>query len=196
MSTKASALSERRVRKGTAEKLLQAAVSEFNEHGFDGTDTNRIARRAGFAPQTFYRWFQDKVEIFIKVYEHWQQEEVAVLRKLLADKATDARLVQACVAHHRAYLLFRRSLRRLSIENPKVRAARARSRLAQIGYLRSMAANRSRDIADLAATLLQFERLSDALAEGEFADMGLDGKAGEEALILLLQRLRKPARRR
>jgi AcrR family transcriptional regulator len=195
MSAKVSALSERRVRKGTAEKLLQAAVSEFNEHGFDGTDTNRIARRAGFAPQTFYRWFQDKVEIFIKVYELWQQEEVAVLRKLLADKATDARLVQACVAHHRAYLLFRRSLRRLSIENPKVRLARAHSRLTQIGYLRSMPANRSRDIADLAATLLQFERLSDALAEGEFADMGLDGKAGEEALIVLLQRLRKPARR-
>lgn len=196
MSAKVSALPERRVRKDTAEKLLQAAVSEFNEHGFDGTDTNRIARRAGFAPQTFYRWFQDKVEIFIKVYERWQQEEAAVLRKLLADKATDARLVQACVAHHRAYLLFRRSLRRLSIENPKVRSARAHSRLSQIGHLKSMATNRSAAVADLAATLLQFERLCDALAEGEFADMGLDGKAGEEALIVLLQRLRKPIRRR
>src|SRR5262245_40343863 len=108
----------------TAEKLLQAAASEFNEQGFGGTDTNRIARRAGFAPQTFYRWFEDKVEIFVKTYERWQREELGILRKLLAENASDKRLARACVAHHKAYLVFRRSLRQVSLEDDVVRAVR------------------------------------------------------------------------
>ena len=121
--------SPRRTRRGTAEKLVRAAAGEFNERGFLATDTNRIARRAGFAPQTFYRWFQDKTEVFIRVYEQWQQEEAGVLQRLLAKDASDARLVQAVVAHHRAYLIFRRSLRRLSVEDDDVRKARAQARL-------------------------------------------------------------------
>ncbi len=119
MSIETDASPARRARTGTADKLVEAAASEFNELGFSGTDSNRIARRAGFAPQTFYRWFEDKTEIFIKVYELWQQQEVGVLRKLLAENASDARVVQACVAHHKAFLIFRRSLRQLSAENDK-----------------------------------------------------------------------------
>ena len=80
----------KQVRSGTAEKLLYAAAAEFNEHGFAGTDTNRIARRAGFAPQTFYRWYEDKIEIFIRVYEYWEGLEAAALQGLLAQNATDA----------------------------------------------------------------------------------------------------------
>lgn len=40
--------------------------------------------------------------------------------------------------------------------------------------------------------LLQTERLADALAEGEFHDMGLNKKAGEEALARLIHDLRTP----
>jgi AcrR family transcriptional regulator len=170
--------------------LLQAAASEFNEQGFGGTDTNRIARRAGFAPQTFYRWFQDKVEIFIRTYERWQREELGILRKLLAENASDIRLAKACVAHHKSYLVFRRSLRQLSVENEVVRAARASSRLNQVAYLKKVSPYLAGNDASLAATLFQMERLADALAEGEFGDMGLDKKAGEEALARLIHGLR------
>jgi AcrR family transcriptional regulator len=176
----------------TSERLLQAAAKEFNEQGFGGTDTNRIARRAGFAPQTFYRWFQDKVEIFIRTYERWQREEFDVLGTLLAENASDLRVSRAIVAHHKAYLIFRRSLRQLSVENEVVRAARARSRLGQIAYVKSLSPNVARDDASLAAMLLQTERLADALAEGEFHDMGLNKKAGEEALARLIHDLRTP----
>ena len=176
----------------TSEKLLQAAVREFNEHGFGGTDTNRIARRAGFAPQTFYRWFQDKEEIFIKTYEHWQREEFSAIGKLFAENASDVRVARAVVAHHEAYLVFRRSLRQLSVENEVIRAARARSRLNQVAYVKSLSPNVVRDDASIAAMLLQTERLADALAEGEFHDMGLNKKAGEEALARLIHDLRVP----
>jgi len=189
MTTSPAAAPQRRVRKGTADQLLQAAAAEFNEHGFQGTDTNRIARRAGFAPQTFYRWFDDKAEIFIKVYEAWQQQELGVVQKLLAENAADAELARAFVAHHQAYLRFRRSLRQLSCDNDQIRAARAASRLNQIAYLKTWRAA-PQDDAELAVTLLQLERLCDALAEGELADMGLDPGAAEARLAGLINRLR------
>src|SRR5271157_298904 len=65
----------------TQASLLEAGMREFNAHGFDGTDTNRIARAAGFAPQTFYRHFEDKTAIFLAVYERWWKGEVASLEK-------------------------------------------------------------------------------------------------------------------
>jgi AcrR family transcriptional regulator len=174
----------------TSEQLLQAAVKEFNEQGFSGTDTNKIARRAGFSPQTFYRWFQDKVEIFIQVYERWQQEELVILRRLMAEGASDLRLAQAVAAQHAAYLVFRRSLRLLSLENDGVRAARARARLNQIAYLKSLRPGVPRDEASMAVLLLQTERLADALAEGEFKDMGFAKRTAEEALARLIHQLR------
>jgi AcrR family transcriptional regulator len=192
MSDTAMQNAEDRLRRPTAQKLLSAAASEFNEHGFDGTDTNRIACRAGFAPQTFYRWFEDKTDIFIRVYEDWQQQELGILRKLLAENASDARLVTACVAHHKAYLQFRRSLRRLALEDGRVRSARAQSRLRQLEFL-NQARGASAAPATLAGILLQVERLSDALAEGEIADMGLDVGPTEEILAKLIQDLRQPA---
>jgi AcrR family transcriptional regulator len=180
-----------KLREATSEMLLQAAAREFNEHGFGGTDTNKIARRAGFAPQTFYRWFRDKEEVFIKTYERWTHEEFSAIDTLLAKSASDVRVARVIVAHHKANLIFRRSLRQLSLENEVVRAARARRRLNQIAYVKKMNPNVSRDDASLAAMLLQTERLADALAEGEFRDMGLDNKAGEEALTRLIHDLIK-----
>jgi AcrR family transcriptional regulator len=182
----------KRVRKDTAEKLLHAAADEFNDHGFSGTDTNRIARRAGFAPQTFYRWYEDKIDVFIKVYEHWEREELGTLRGLLEENAPDARVVEAVVAHHRAYLVFRRSLRLLSLDHPKVRAARAATRLRQVAFIRNMQGASPSVPSELATTLFMLERLSDALAEGEIADMGLDPRAAETALAQIIHGLRHP----
>jgi AcrR family transcriptional regulator len=193
VSIDAGASSQRRTPQGTAEKLVKAAAREFNRYGFSGTDTNRIARRAGFAPQTFYRWFRDKTDIFIKVYELWQQLEFETLQRLLAHHASDGRLARAVVAHHRAYLVFRRSLRQLSVENDQIRDARARGRLNQIRQIKSWYPDERLSMEDLAVLLLQFERLTDALAEGEIQDMGLDSRSAQKALALLIHRLRAPA---
>lgn len=177
-----------RFQRETPRRLIAAAADEFNAQGFDGTDTNRIARRAGFAPQTFYRWFSDKTDIFIRVYEAWQREEVDALQALLAEAADDAALVRVCIAHHTAHRQFRRSLRRLAIEDPRVRAARASSRQRQIAQLSALRPERRPE--DLAARLLQVERLADAIAEGEFADMGMTDIAAERELARLIRELR------
>jgi AcrR family transcriptional regulator len=175
----------------TAGKLVAAAAKEFKRHGFHGTDSNKIARRAGFAPQTFYRWFRDKTEIFLAVYRAWEDEEREVVGGLLAEQASDERLVDAIVGHHRSYRLFRRSLRQLSLEDAVVRKARAESRLRQIERIRRGSGPEIGSTADIAVILLQIERLSDAIAEGELGDLGVGDAPGRAALGALLARLRR-----
>src|SRR5262245_23314784 len=125
MPTRKKALPSETVPSDTRTKLIEGALSEFNANGFEGTDTNRIARRAGFAPQTFYRWFKDKTEVFIAAYEFWENTERATMNALLAHKASTKQLVDAIVAHHQEFKIFRRALRKLSLDDSAIRAARA-----------------------------------------------------------------------
>ncbi len=175
----------------TPAKLVAAAMAEFNDHGYAGTDTNRIARRAGFAPQTFYRWFKDKTEIFVAAYRAWEDAEKATIEGLLAGDAPVDAIVEAGIAHHRRYLRFRRSLRMLSLESPVVRKARAESRLRQIEQIRAWTGAGA--IADIAVRLLELERLSDAVAEDELADMGLDETEARAELARIISALRGTA---
>lgn len=175
---------------GTSEKLVAAADREFRCHGFSGTDSNKIARQAGFAPQTFYRWFDSKTEIFLAVYRAWESEEQAALSALVDQKASTKRMAETIIAHHRDYLIFRRSLRQLSVEDTVVRSARAQSRLRQITQMEAWAGTSLLSRPELAATLLQMERLADAVAEGEFKDLGLSESAAVTALGKLIGRLR------
>lgn len=175
----------------TAARLVAAAAREFNQHGFDGTDSNKIARRAGFAPQTFYRRFRDKTAIFLAVYRAWEDEETRVIGTLLAERAPMQTLVDAILAHHRAHRLFRRSLRELALANGQVRQARTESRLRQIEAMRRWAGPRARAPAEIAALVLQIERLCDAVAEGELAELGADETAARDAVVELLRQARR-----
>jgi AcrR family transcriptional regulator len=168
----------------TRARLLGAAQKEFNARGYFGTDSNRIARRAGYAPQTFYRHFPDKIAIFLAVYDGWWRAESAALGELLSKPAarSDARKAAAIVAgFHTRWRIFRRSLRHLAIEEPRVRAARTAARLAQIERLQANARKR-RSLASMIAALLASERICDALADGELADLGLT-RASALALV-------------
>ena len=176
----------------TRDRLIEAAALEFNERGFAGTDTNRIARRAGFAPQTFYRSFADKTDIFIAVYRNWEDTERAVLADLLARRASSKRLVEAVVAHHRAHRIFRRSLRQLSLDDPDVRRARAESRKRQLERIREWQQRPDADLEGLAIQLLTMERLADALADDEIEDLGFRPRAVENALAEIIDALRNP----
>src|SRR5690606_17709581 len=45
---------------GTRERLIAAAAEVINRDGYFGTDSNAIARAAGYSPATFYKHFEDK----------------------------------------------------------------------------------------------------------------------------------------
>jgi AcrR family transcriptional regulator len=59
-------LRQERARK-TFEGLVDAARDLFAERGFDTTQTPDIAARAGVSVGTFYRYFPDKLEVFLEV---------------------------------------------------------------------------------------------------------------------------------
>jgi AcrR family transcriptional regulator len=175
----------------TRKSLIEAASREFAEHGFAGTDSNKIARAAGFAPQTFYRWFRDKTEIFIAVYRAWEEDERSTLSALLERGASSRKLADAVVTQHRQHLVFRRSLRQLSVQDDAVRKARAESRLRQIDQIRAWSQSPARKANEVAVVLLQIERLADAIAEGELRDLELTDRAARATLTRLIDSLRR-----
>jgi AcrR family transcriptional regulator len=170
----------------TAAALLDAAEREFNARGFDGTDTNRIARAAGYAPQTFYRHFEDKRAAFLAVYERWWKGESSALAAAAADgrPPSGEEAARIALAFHTKWRGFRRALRHLAIVDPKVRAARTAARQAQIARIREYAGAGARSDQELAAALLKAERICDAAAEGELADLGL---AAEDIRALVVE---------
>jgi AcrR family transcriptional regulator len=175
----------------TPARLIAAASEEFRRRGYSGTDTNRIARRAGFAPQTFYRWFRDKTQIFLAVYRAWEEEERAVLARLMSANAPSSQVVAAILKHHRVYRIFRRSLRQLTLEDPTVRKARAQSRTRQIERIRASMGAAARDFSEVATLLLQIERLCDGIADDEFADLGVDQRVPRAAIAELQRHFRR-----
>jgi AcrR family transcriptional regulator len=47
--------------------LIDAATALFGAHGYDAAGTPEIARRAGVSVGTFYRYFDDKHQIYLEV---------------------------------------------------------------------------------------------------------------------------------
>lgn len=174
----------------TREKLLTAAEREFNTSGFFGTDTNRIARAAGYAPQTFYRHFADKTDIFLGVYERWwraESEAVATAARGAKGEARLAKIADTILEFHARWRIFRRALRHLSADDKRVRAARVKARKAQTETLMRVPRKKRLSEEALYAGLITLERLSDAAAEGEFADMGFSKRAARDAVIAALR---------
>jgi AcrR family transcriptional regulator len=173
----------------TSETLLATARNEFLRYGFDGTDVTRIARRSGVSPNTFYRCFKGKVDVFIAVYLDWAAEEQRAFERLVAKPGPVADIVDAVIARHRQHVWFRRSIRRLGHEDSFVRRAVA---LVRRGQLRTLAAwaGPTADAAVVVADLIQFEQLAATLAEAEVEDMGLDDTPMRDRLAALLMRWR------
>lgn len=165
------------------ERLIEAARLEFEEHGFDGTNTNAIAKRADYAPQTFYRHFEDKLAIFLAVYEAWVASEAGALAKARTAEAITDQLIK----YHRTHRVFRRSLRALTVTEPQVGAARAQARLAQMELM--MRFTGKREPAWLLAELLTMERVCDAIVEGEFEKCGVSRAKARAELVRIVREM-------
>jgi AcrR family transcriptional regulator len=181
-------MSERAGGPDAATRLLQAATAEFVERGFDGTSTNRIAERAGFAPQTFYRWYSDKLAVFLAVHAAWAEAELAQLEALLTEPGEALYLAEVCVESQRSFLTFMRSRERLAQDVPEVREVRARARAARLDAVCKRQPHLTRE--EAAARLVAFEHLCLALAEGEFDELGLRGSEALAQVAVLIALLR------
>jgi AcrR family transcriptional regulator len=162
--------------------LLDAARLEFEELGFEATHSNAIAKRAGYAPQTFYRHFLDKRAIFIAVYEDW----LAAESRLLANAKTPQAITKLLIEHHKAHRRFRLSLRSLSVTDAEIGAARAQARSEQVQAIGALM--HKPDAAAILASIFKVERLCDAIADGEFQAVGVsERKAREQVLRAVLE---------
>lgn len=54
--------------------IIQAAMDEFIEYGYDLASTNRIVERAGIAKGTLFKYFSSKEELFIYLCDKFADE--------------------------------------------------------------------------------------------------------------------------
>src|ERR1700733_7348103 len=123
----------------TRERLVTAAAALFNRVGFHGTDSNRIAREAGYSTGTFYKHFQDKRDIFLAVYDAWVTSEwESVAAELSADgtpRELARRIVERSIEFHTKWRGLRASLIELVFTDTEVRRAYRRQRHRQLDLM-------------------------------------------------------------
>lgn len=64
---------------GTAVKIQQAAIEEFQKYGFEGASLRQIVKKAGVTTGAFYGYYKSKEELF----ESFVEEPARELRELI-----------------------------------------------------------------------------------------------------------------
>ncbi|MBH1934207.1 TetR family transcriptional regulator [Streptomyces sp. AV19] len=72
----------------TRQALLDAAVDEFAEHGFDGARIERVGTRAGVNKERIYQYFGNKQQLYGHVLES-ELDRIATAIPLTAERAED-----------------------------------------------------------------------------------------------------------
>jgi AcrR family transcriptional regulator len=155
-------------------------------------DSNRIARAAGYSPGTFYKHFPHKKEIFLAAYERWVTSEWTALQDSVGDAtAIPVReLVQIVLENHRRWSTFRQSLAALAATDADVHRFRTTQREAQLPLVADLVARNAGyrpPPAHCLVLLLAFERVCDAIADGEVALLGLSEASVVEELQILFR---------
>jgi AcrR family transcriptional regulator len=183
----------------TRQRLVLAAAEAFNRDGYAGTDSNRIAREAGYAPGTFYKHFEDKRAIFLAVYADWVAREWKDVSATLAESATAAERARAIVEmfleHHRRWSGFRASLRALVATDAEVRdfyRDQRRRQLEMLADIRRERGHRARSREEDALLLYTLERTADAIAEDEPRALGVALAPLRQLLVDLVERRLEP----
>jgi AcrR family transcriptional regulator len=176
----------------TRARLVAAAADLFNRAGYHGTDSNRIARRAGYAAGTFYKHFPDKREILLAAWEAWVgaewSEVEAELRAGGERRDVAGRIVALVLRHHVRWRGLRASMAALLAEDAAVRRFHREQRRRQLDLLRAMRERIGappRPDEEDAVLLFTLERACDAIANGEVRDLALE----REGVLRALRRL-------
>lgn len=183
----------------TRERLISAAASQFNRFGYRGTDSNTIAREAGYATGTFYKHFRDKREIFLAAYERWVAEEWkevgSELSSMQRPKDTARRLVELSIRFHTEWRGLRASLMELVFSDSEARKffrAQRRRQLDLMVELRCRFNLPPRSSEQDAIHLYMTERVFDAIGQGEIQALGLDKKAVIDSMVERVHALLEP----
>jgi AcrR family transcriptional regulator len=179
----------------TRKQLKMAAKREFNSLGYYRTDTNKIAKRAGYAPGTFYRHFKDKVEAFIEIYrdwhlEHLQEIELSLLRGGNIEEMSE-RLATIIINFYANWRTLRAGARVLSISEPRVaefKADRGATLAESITNLRWHLGLAPLPPEEVTLFILLAERLGDAINDGNFDRPNFPPETGKRLLVRHIDR--------
>ncbi len=73
------------------DRLLRAAALEFSKHGYAGTNSDSISRRAGMSKATFYEHFANKEECILALFELAVRTVRVAMAEAAAGAPSDAR---------------------------------------------------------------------------------------------------------
>jgi AcrR family transcriptional regulator len=171
----------------TRARLTRTAADVFNRVPYWEADTNAIAKEAGYSTGTFYRHFKDKREIFIAAYREFVAEEWANIENTVQIGQTPGesidRAADALIEHHRRWRVFRGNVRALITYDEELREltyALRRDQLRKIGFLRMRQGQQdARTLESDAVHAMMFERVCDAIADGEFTSIGCSLEAAQ-----------------
>lgn len=65
------------------ENILQAAINEFANHGYDNANINTIARTAGVSVGSLYKYFTNKEDLFLTTVKHCTGEMKLILEDIV-----------------------------------------------------------------------------------------------------------------
>ena len=169
---------------------MATAGEIFNRVGYHGTDSNQIAKEAGFRTGTFYKHFKDKRDAFLAVYEAWVTSEWSAVDTELSSgrnpEETARRLVKLSIDFHTRWRGLRASLIELVFTDEEVRRfyrSQRRRQLDVIAQLRHRLGIPPGRREDDAILLFTTERTYDAIGQGELQALGLDRDIVVEAMV-------------
>ena len=123
--------------------LIEAATELFSRQGYDAVGTPEIAQQAGVSVGTFYRYFDDKHEVYLEIARttllaayHETLDGLTPARFVgLARKDTIAHAVDLLFAHVLARPQLMRSFSEMSLRDPDVAELRRAFEQASIARL-------------------------------------------------------------
>ncbi len=129
----------------TRERLVKAAAATFNSDGYFNTNSNKIAKAAGFAPATFYKYFTDKKEIFLEAYSLWVSRDWTVIEETINSKFPANRIakemIKSHLKRHIEWTNFRRSMHALIAIDEDVRSFHLHMRNTQLDLMATLLKN-------------------------------------------------------
>ena len=117
------------------DRVLDAAVELFAQHGYDGTSVTQVIERAGLTKGGFYHHFASKEELLFEVYGDLISRQLDAMQEILARRLQPDEtlrllildLVESTAASASRALVFWREISRLDDERTATyRAARRR----------------------------------------------------------------------
>ena len=85
------------------EKILQTAIIEFAEHGFDGANINVIAKKAGISVGAMYKYFENKHELYLMAVSVSVDKLKSVLNQVISAKTDFLSTVEKIISAIQVY---------------------------------------------------------------------------------------------